>query len=384
MKLDTPSEASAEPVSIVATADELGKIFAARAEEYDETDGFVAENYELLRSSGLIEAAVPRELGGAGAEIDELAQMLRTIARYCSSTALAFSMHTHQVAVPAWRWRHQNLKAAEPLLKRVATERLILLSSGGSDWIAGSGIAEPVDGGYKITARKVFTSAAPAGELLITGAVLQSEGEPPMVLHFAIPMNSPHVKVMNNWRTLGMRGTGSHDVVIEGHVVPEAAVVLKRKAGEWHPMFQIIATVAFPLVYAVYLGVAEAARDIAVGLAKKRRPDHHVIDLIGKLETSLLGASLAHESMLAAVRKNSPGAQSINEVMMGRNLLARHAIEAVEFAMEAAGGAGFYRAQGLERRFRDIQGARYHPLQPGPQALYAGSMALGLPIDRTF
>lgn len=181
-----------------------------------------------------------------------------------------------------------------------------------------------------------------------------------------------------------MRGTGSHDVVIEGHVVPEAAVVLKRKAGEWHPMFQIIATIAFPLVYAVYLGVAEAARDIAVGLAKKRRPDHHVIDLIGKLETSLLGASLAHESMLAAVRKNSPGAQSINEVMMGRNLLARHAIEAVEFAMEAAGGAGFYRAQGLERRFRDIQGARYHPLQPGPQALYAGSMALGLPIDRTF
>jgi alkylation response protein AidB-like acyl-CoA dehydrogenase len=134
----------------------------------------------------------------------------------------------------------------------------------------------------------------------------------------------------------------------------------------------------------VYLGVAEAARDIAVGLAKKRRPDHNVIELIGKLETSLLGASLAHESMLAAVRKNSPGAQSINEVMMGRNLLARHAIEAVEFAMEAAGGAGFYRAQGLERRFRDIQGARYHPLQPGPQALYAGSMALGLPIDRTF
>jgi alkylation response protein AidB-like acyl-CoA dehydrogenase len=384
MKLDTPSEASAEPVSIVATADELGKIFAARAEEYDETDGFVAENYELLRSSGLIEAAVPRELGGAGAEIDELARMLRTIARYCSSTALAFSMHTHQVAVPAWRWRHQNLKAAEPLLKRVATERLILLSSGGSDWIAGSGIAELVDGGYKITARKVFTSAAPAGDLLVTGAVLQSEGEPPTVLHFAIPMNSPHVKVMNNWKTLGMRGTGSHDVVIEGHVVPEAAVVLKRKAGEWHPMFQIIATIAFPLVYAVYLGVAEAARDIAVGLAKKRRPDHHVIDLIGKLETSLLGASLAHESMLAAVRKNSPGAQSINEVMMGRNLLARHAIEAVEFAMEAAGGAGFYRAQGLERRFRDIQGARYHPLQPGPQALYAGSMALGLPIDRTF
>jgi alkylation response protein AidB-like acyl-CoA dehydrogenase len=52
--------------------------------------------------------------------------------------------------------------------------------------------------------------------------------------------------------------------------------------------------------------------------------------------------------------------------------------------MEAAGGAGFYRTQGLERRFRDIQGARYHPLQQGPQALYAGSMALGRPVDRIF
>ena len=56
-------------------------------------------------------------------------------------------------------------------------------------------------------------------------------------------------------------------------------------------------------------------------------------------------------------------------------------IAAVEFAMELAGGAGFYRSAGLERRFRDIQAARYHPLQSGPQAEYAGAMALGLPPD---
>jgi alkylation response protein AidB-like acyl-CoA dehydrogenase len=52
--------------------------------------------------------------------------------------------------------------------------------------------------------------------------------------------------------------------------------------------------------------------------------------------------------------------------------------------MELAGGAGFYRAAGLERRFRDIQAARYHPLQSGAQAEYAGAMALGLPIERIF
>jgi alkylation response protein AidB-like acyl-CoA dehydrogenase len=385
MNISSVRSALAKSESIVETAEQLGKVFASSAEQSDDTDSFVAENFKLLRSSGLVEAAVPRELGGGGATIDDLAQMLRTMARYCGSTALAFSMHTHQVAIPAWRWRHQALTLVEPLLKRVAEERIILLSSGGSDWIGGSGAAERVEGGYKITARKIFTSAAPAGDLLMTGAVFKEDSSsPPMVLHFAIPMNSSHVKVMNNWKTLGMRATGSHDVVIDGHVVPESAVVLKRKAGEWHLVFQIIATIAFPLVYSVYLGVAEAARDIALALASKRRSDHHATELVGKMQTALLGATLAHQAMLATVRRNSFGADSVNEVMMARNLLARHAIETVEYAMEAAGGAGFYRAQGLERRFRDIQGARYHPLQQGPQALYAGSMALGLPVDKIF
>ena len=272
----------------------------------------------------------------------------------------------------------------EPLLKRIATERIQLVSSGGSDWIAGSGKAEKVDGGYRITARKVFSSGAPSGDLLMTSAMLESEGEPAMVLHFGVPMNSPHVKVLDTWRTLGMRGTGSHDVQIDGHIVPEAAVGAKRVAGEWHPLFHIIATIAFPLVYSVYLGVAESARDIAIGLAKRKPANHHVVELAGRMETELAGARLAHELMLAATRLNAPSAESVNQVMIGRQLVARHAIAAVDLAMELAGGAGFYRSAGLERKFRDIQAARYHPLQSGPQAQYAGTMALGLPVERVF
>jgi alkylation response protein AidB-like acyl-CoA dehydrogenase len=70
--------------------------------------------------------------------------------------------------------------------------------------------------------------------------------------------------------------------------------------------------------------------------------------------------------------------------MTGKALATRHAIAAVELAMEVAGGIGFYRSAGLERKFRDVQGARYHPLQAGAQAEYAGAMALGLPVDRVF
>jgi alkylation response protein AidB-like acyl-CoA dehydrogenase len=378
-----PKISNDERKSAVEIARELGPVFSRRASEASDEDRFVAENFATLKASGLVEAGVPAELGGGGADVDELAAMLRTLARHCGSTALAFSMHTHQVAVPAWRWTYQKAAAAEPLLKRIAAERILLLSSGGSDWIAGSGRAEKVEGGYRINARKIFTSGAPTGDILMTSAVLETK-DGPEVLHFGVPMSSPHVKVLDTWRTLGMRATGSHDVLIEGHLVPDAAVAVRRKAGEWHPLFQIIATIAFPLVYAVYVGVAESARDLAIELARRKKPTRHAIDLAGRMETELAGARLALESMLAAIRVNAPSAGTVNEVMIGKQLATRHAIAAVEYAMELAGGVGFYRSAGLERKFRDIQAARYHPLQAGPQAEYAGAMALGLPVERIF
>jgi indole-3-acetate monooxygenase len=368
--------------TVVEIASRLAPAFAANAAKADEGDRFVADNYKTLKSAGLVEAAVPVELGGSGAEIAELCDMIRVIAKSCGSTGLAFSMHTHQVAIPAWRWRHQKIAAVEPLLKRVATERIVLLSSGGSDWIGGSGKAEKVEGGYRITARKVFTSGAVAGDILMTGAIL--DGEPAKVLHFGVPMKAPEVSVVETWRTLGMRGTGSNDVVIDGLFIADAGVALARNAGEWHPLFQVIATVAFPLVYAAYLGVAESARDIAVDLATKKPATAHATNLAGRMDTSLRAAQIAHRHMVATVEQNAPSAQSVNEVMIGRALVAEHAIKAVELALELAGGAGFYRAAGLERCFRDVQGARFHPLQQGPQAAYAGSMALGLPVDKVF
>lgn len=368
--------------SLVDTAGRLAPKLAERASEADQNDLFVAENYALLKEAGLVEAGVPRELGGGGAEIPELAEMLRVLARACGSTALAFSMHTHQVAVPAWRWRHQKVAAVEPLLKRVAAERLILLSSGGSDWIGGSGKAEKVEGGYRVTARKVFTSGAEAGDILMTGAVREAEDGARSVIHFGAPMRAPEVRIERTWRVLGMRGSGSNDVVIENLFVPDASVAFSRTAGEWHPAFQLIATIAFPLIYAVYLGVAESARDLAIDIAKrKRQPD---LSLAGRMDTELRAAQLAHRWMLDTVARNAPSADTVNEVMIGRALAARHAIAAVELAMELAGGASFYRATGLERRFRDIQGARFHPLQSGPQARYAGATALGLPTSNVF
>ena len=250
----------------------------------------------------------------------------------------------------------------------------------------GSGKAEKVEGGYRITARKVFTSGAPTGDLLMTGAVLESRGEPPMVLHFGMPMNSPHVKVLDTWRTLGMRGTGSHDVLIEGHVVPEAAVAREAQGrrvasavpdhrDDRLPADLLPSISAWPRARATSPSAWPSSKQPEPAHDRSRRPHGDGAGRARGLRTSRCWRPSA---------LNAPSADDVNQVMIGRQLVARHAIAAVELAMELAGGAGFYRAAGLERRFRDIQAARYHPLQSGPQAEYAGAMALGLPVDRIF
>ncbi|MGH7348197.1 MAG: acyl-CoA dehydrogenase family protein, partial [Candidatus Rokuibacteriota bacterium] len=210
----------------VAVVRQLGPGFAARAAAHDADDSFVADNYAELRKHRLFSAGVPAELGGGGASHGELAEVLRVLAAYCSSTALALSMHTHQVLIPTWRWRHTQAPV-EAFLRRVAAEELVLVSSGGSDWVAGSGTAEKVAGGYRITGRKIFGSGAPAGDLLMTMAIYDDPKDGPTVLHFAVPLNAPGVRVQDTWRTLGMRGTGSHDTVLDGVFVPDAAISLR-------------------------------------------------------------------------------------------------------------------------------------------------------------
>ena len=375
-----PSTALGQPTDWVATVRELGPRFAARAAAHDAHDSFVAGNYAELRERRVFSAGVPAELGGGGASHRELGDVLRTLAHSCGSTALALAMHTHILASTVWRWRHAGAPV-DAFLRRVAAEELILVTSGGSDFLAGSGVAEKVEGGYQITARKVFGSGSPSGHVFMTMAIYQDPVEGPTVLHFPVPLDAPGVKVADNWRTLGMRGTGSNDIALERVFVPDAAIGARRPPGRWSAVFFVIYTIAFPLIYSVYLGVAEAARELAVREAGRRRDDPVVQATVGEMDNELAVARLAVRHMIDVADTDRIGPAETNEILIGRTLAGRAAIRTVEKAMEVAGGSGFYRALGLERLFRDVQGARYHPLLEKPQTLYTGRFALGLDVN---
>jgi acyl-CoA dehydrogenase len=289
-------------------------------------------------------------------------------------------MHTHLVTTLAWRWRNQKAPV-EPLLKRIAQEEIILISTGGADWLQGSGQATKVDGGYRVTGRKIFCSGAPAGSLMVTTAVYADPAEGPTVLQIGVPITAAGVKIQDNWKTLGMRGTASHDITFEDVFVPDAAVSLQRKSGKWHPLIDVIVLVVLPIFNSVYVGVAEAARNIALEMAKKKRDDRSTQALAGEMDNELTAAQLALARMIDLAMTAQPSAAVSAEAMRCRALLGRASRAAVDKAMELAGGNSFYRANKLERLFRDIQGVRFHPLQDKPQALMVGRHALGLPFD---
>jgi alkylation response protein AidB-like acyl-CoA dehydrogenase len=364
-----------EAIDWLSLAESLGNQFAAREVEADESDLFVMDNIARLKTSGLTAAGVPIELGGGGASYLDLCAVLRILGRYSSSTALAFSMHTHQVMIPAWRWHHQNAPV-DGLLRRVATEQLILLSSGGSDWLQSAGTATKVEGGFLITARKVFASGAPISDLLMTSAVYEDPEIGSTVLHFAVPMTAPGVVIEPTWQALGMRGTGSHDVVLSEVFVPNAAIALRREQGKWHFMFHLISMVAIPLIYSVYVGVAEAARDRTVQLVMNRRTDEHLCYAVGGLDNELMAAKLALQHMISTAAVGQPGFETTNQIMAGRTLVAKAVLNVADLAMEIAGGNAFYRKLGLEKLFRDVQGARYHPLREEAQRKLSGQLAL--------
>lgn len=355
----------------------LGPQLEAAGAACDREGAFVADSLQALHDRGFFALAVPAELGGGGLEADALCAMLRALGSHCGSTALALAMHTHLVAVAAWRWRHQKAPT-EGLLKKVA-EGARLVSSGASDWLPGGGVAEKVEGGFRITARKPFASGSPAGDLLSTSAVYDDPETGPTVLHFALPIKGEGVSLSETWDTLGMRGTGSHDLVVEGAFVPDGAVSGKRPPGPWHPLFHAISMLAFPLIYSVYAGVADAAKDIAVGSLGKKN-DLLTVLATGELATAHTGLD-ALWTALVAVTHGQPGEATTDQVMKLRGLVGQQALKVGDLAMELAGGSGFYRAKGLELRFRDLQGARYHPLRTREQQLYSGRFALGLSVD---
>src|SRR5262249_9877138 len=154
----------------------------------------------------------------------------------------------------------------------------------------------------------------------------------PTALHFAVPFDHPGVEIQDTWRALGMRGTGSHHVNLDNVFLPDASMTIRRPAGRWIPLFHLYACIMpLPVIYATYLGIAEAARDKALAFARNRGGDSGLEILVGEMENELAAATMAHRDMVeTAASCTSPGPETTNRVIIGRTLVGAATIRVVE------------------------------------------------------
>jgi alkylation response protein AidB-like acyl-CoA dehydrogenase len=362
----------------VEVARELGPELAAYAARHDVEGSFVDEAYQLFRTHRLFSMAVPAELGGGGATHHQTCGAIRELGRHCGSSALALSMHTHLVAAAVWRHRHGQ--PGEKLLRAVAERELILVSTGATDWVDSNGAMERVDGGYRVTARKVFGSGGPAADLMIASAPYDDPTEGPLVLHFSVPFEAEGVMVAGDWNTLAMRGTGSHSIVLDRVFVPDRAITLRRARGHWHPSWNVVLGVAVPIYMSAYAGVVDAAAALARREAAGKPGVEFMPYLAGELENDLAIVELAWRDMIAitAEYELAPTLEVANAQLVRKTVMTQAALRAVEKAAEICGGRGFFRSFGLERLLRDVHAAPFHPLPEKRQLQFTGRIAMGL------
>jgi acyl-CoA dehydrogenase len=208
-----------------------------------------------------------------------------------------------------------------------------------------------------------------------------------------IPRASAGFGVVETWDTLGMRGTASHDVQLDGVFVPETQITGRRPWGQLDATLRN-ALIHFSLpVAAVYYGVACSARDEAVHtLTHRVAADGQSLatDVLIQRAVGLMDAQLktAWWALLGALNElgdefdYAADDEHLSTCMLAKRSVVVAAQSVVDLAMQAVGGASYFKRSQLERAYRDVRAGLFHPLSPEKTLLYAGRLAMEQPLDQ--
>jgi len=395
---------------LVALTEMHARDFVAQADQHDRDSSFPQENIEALKSSGVMGATVPRQLGGLGVEsVHDYVVGSNRLGRGDGSTALAVNMHMFRTWFITRAWREATAVGDEgraghweQLLRKIAAGQTVIaaiLTEPGIDHLHLRTEATRVQGGWSLTGHKSFGTGSPAADLLgIVCRYRDDRGDWRFALAH-VPTQSPGVEVKNNWDALGMRGSGSHDVVFTNSFVPEGDFVDTGRWGEYNERYLAGNAVGTLGLVAVFLGIAEAARECAVSLIRGRRRgeqsramaerfaiQHSVAEIEIDLAASRAMVDRTGNAMDAFFEAHPQGSLPMDELhelmkdfQCTKWFVTRKAIEIVDRALTLSGGAGYLTRNQLSRLYRDVRAGPFmQPFSPNEAFEYIGKVTLGL------
>jgi alkylation response protein AidB-like acyl-CoA dehydrogenase len=359
---------------------------AETAAGHDRTGAFPHENFRLLHRHGLVGLLAARELSGDPLTLPEARAVVAAVAAGEPSTALVLIM-TYLFAFQAAR--NPNWP---PALRRHVLEDIALNGALANALRVEPELGTPirgglptttarrVPGGWRVTGRKLYSTGIPA--LTWLGVWGRTDDEAPLTGTFLVPASAPGIRIEETWDQLGMRATGSHDVIFEDVFIPADHAVDIRTPKGWEAE-RPVALMAWSsaLIGALYDAVARNARDWLVRFANERIPANlgaplatlpRFQEVIGEMEVLLF----TNRAVLDRIAQAEPSKTPIQESNFVKHLVTNNAIKVAENAVALTGNPALSRHNALERHYRDTLFGRVHSPQDDSILAAAGKAAL--------
>jgi len=358
----------------VAMAARLAERIGRDGKRYDRDNTFPHAHYDVLRSAGYHALTVPESLGGLGANLTETIAAQEKLAAGDAATALAIGWHLAVIGkqAEARSWPQDIFER----ICRETVERGALINTAASEKETGSPsrggrpftTARRDRSGWVLSGRKNFLTMAPVLRYAVVSAGIEGEEGGGW---FLVPMDLPGVRILETWDALGMRATGSHDVVFEEVRLPPDALVEPFGPGRTCQVNAGGGAGWGLVIPSIYLGIAQAARDFILDYARTRKVSTlpgtiseapHIRTLLGEIDLDLLAA----RSLLYTLAERWDGEPERRDRLVpllgaGKTLATNCAIRIVDRAMRIAGIAGLSRSLPLERLYRDVRAGLSNP-----------------------
>jgi alkylation response protein AidB-like acyl-CoA dehydrogenase len=341
--------------------------FKERAAKTDELAIFPKENIEDLVQIGYSSITLPNEYGGAGLKVYDMILFQETLARFDANTALSIGWNLGVVGdiFETKLWTDENSTFfAKEILSGALVNRAVSEAQTGSPTRGGRPGTSAVkkDGSWVISGRKIFTTMSPALTYFLTSAWIEEKQK---IGYFLLHKDLEGLSIEETWDVISMRGTGSHDLVLQNVRVDDSKLVelpempSGSKLNGWNLH-----------IPACYLGIAQAARDYAVHFANHHTPNSltgpisqlpNVQQLLGEIDLKLIQARHLIYSVAEAYDDESRRDYLDNELGVVKHTVTNSAISIVDKAMRIVGAKSLQRSNPLQRYYRDVRAGLHNP-----------------------
>ncbi|MFC0473359.1 acyl-CoA dehydrogenase family protein [Halalkalibacter kiskunsagensis] len=361
---------------------QIAVAFSQRAEKHDEDNSFPIENIHDLRQIGYHSLTVPKTYGGLGLSLSEWLPLQEIIAEFDGSTAL--SIGWHMGIISQLREREDWPKETLDQVFTDVVQNGALLNAAASEPETGSPtrggkpttLARKVETGWVITGRKSFTSMAPALDYFLVSATMEDGN----VGNFLISRADKGVYIKETWNSISMRGTASHDLLLEDVLIPDAHFVETITPGNKSPAGWLLH------IPACYLGIAQAAQNFAIEFASTYSPNSlpsPIKDLpnvqmkIGENEADLLQARHFLYSVAAKWDTSSKQKRQQLQPELGsvKYQVVNTANTVVDRAMRVVGAQSLFKQNPIQRYYRDVRAGLHNPPMDDGTLLLLASQA---------